>query len=295
MELSILIPAYNEADAITETITQLQTTFDALDVIYEIIVINDGSADATVQRAIEAGAQVVSHPTNGGYGRALKTGMRHARYDWIAIIDADSTYPIQQFPELMAYVPHFDMVVGARTGAHFWGGWRKRLGRLILHSMIAFVVGRPIPDANSGMRVFRKAIALRHSQRISSGFSFTTTLTLAMFLEEHFVQYVPIAYYERVGSSKVRLFWDSLRTTQIVVQAILLYNPLKLYLGVCFLAVGFGVVAGLIAIPAVSVAMGLGIIVAAVFVAILVGALGLQVEANRLLSIRTRALDDTKT
>lgn len=280
--LSFLIPAYNEANSISSTIAKVTSTLEKCDVVYELLVIDDGSKDDTYKIATEAGVTVIQHPTNRGYGRALKTGLQHAKYDWIAIVDADGTYPIDEFPVLLEHIPAFDMVVGARTGKHFWGGPRKRIGRIMLHSMLRYVIGDTIPDANSGMRVFRKSIALQHISRISSGFSFTTTLTLAMFLDEHFVKYVPIPYYERVGKSKVKLGVDSLRMLQILTMASLFYNPLKLFLFVCGVVLFLSIAFTSVALIFTSLALPTMIFAVGIFISILVGSLGLVAEALRL-------------
>jgi polyisoprenyl-phosphate glycosyltransferase len=279
--LSCLIPAFNEADSIVATIQEIKNVMGATGTVYEIIVIDDGSRDNTAILAQEAGVKVVRHPKNGGYGLALKTGMRHASYDWIAIVDADGSYPIQRLQDLLNHIPHFDMVVGARTGQEYWGSARKRFGRLMLNRLVEFVIGQRIPDINSGFRIFRKEIALAHSRRISSGFSFTTTLTLAMFLESHFVHYVPVDYFKRTGKSKVKMGRDTLRLLQILVQAILYYNPLKLFLPVCIASVGIGVVVALLALLAGS-AYGLLVLAFSILVAFVIGALGLVAEEIRL-------------
>ncbi len=280
--ISILIPAFNEDACIQETIHEVRSVMDATGFCYELIVIDDGSSDDTAAQARAAGVEVVSHPANGGYGLSLKTGIRHARYDWCAILDADATYPVRQLPELLSYIPAFDMVVGARTGKVYQGSFFKRTGRAFLTLAVEYVVGLRIPDVNSGMRVFRKEIALAHTRRISAGFSFTTTITLAMLLEHHFVRYVPIEYYPRVGQSKVRFSTDILRMLQIVSSAMLYYNPLKLFLMVCFLDLILG---GLLAaLLAAFVSLASAGIALAVFLAItlLTGAAGFLAEAMRL-------------
>jgi glycosyltransferase involved in cell wall biosynthesis len=177
-----------------------------------------------------AGVRVIRHPANGGYGRALKTGLRGAAGDWIAIVDADGSYPIEQLPRLLAHVPQFDMVVGARSGVHYQGSVFKGWSRKVLGYLVRFVAGVSVPDVNSGMRVFRRDIAIANIDRIGNGFSFTTTLTLAMLLQGHFVHYVPIDYLARIGRSKVRVPRDTLRMLQILVMAVVSYNPLKLFL-----------------------------------------------------------------
>jgi polyisoprenyl-phosphate glycosyltransferase len=174
------------------------------------------------------------------------------------------------------------MVVGARTGKHYWGSFSKRWSRTFLLRIVEFVVGRHIPDVNSGFRVFNKAVALEHANRISSGFSFTTTITLAFFFEEKFVKYLDIEYYQREGKSKVHVRRDSLRMLQIVTQAILYYNPLKLFLLLCFLSIIVGVSAALVALIAGALFQALILVSISVLVSIILGGLGFVAEALRL-------------
>jgi glycosyltransferase involved in cell wall biosynthesis len=237
MKISVLIPAFDEARSIESTIARVATVLGASGIDYETIVIDDGSTDETAALAEATGARVLRHPANAGYGRALKTGLRAASGEWVAIVDADGTYPVEDLPRLLEGTPRFDMVVGARRGAHYRGSLLKWLGRQVLERMVHFVAGVRVPDVNSGMRVFRKTIALANIARIGNGFSFTTTLTLAMLLEGHFVQYVPIDYAPRIGTSKVRMSRDTLRMLQILVMAINWYNPLKLFLLLAYLLV----------------------------------------------------------
>jgi glycosyltransferase involved in cell wall biosynthesis len=236
MMVSVLIPAFNEGRAVRQTVVTVRETLRAASIEHEIIVIDDGSTDETAREAAAAGAILLRHPINRGYGRALKSGLRHATGELIAIIDADGSYPTDELPQLIERCDTFDMVVGARQGIHYRGSWAKYLGRAALERMVLFVTGVRVPDVNSGLRVFRKQIALEHIAHIGNGFSFTTTLTLAMLLEGHFVEYVPVPYHVRVGPSKVRFRRDVLRTLQILTNAVVAYNPLKLFLLLMYLA-----------------------------------------------------------
>lgn len=228
--ISVVLPAYNEAGAVGATVTELHRVLTARAIPFEIIVVDDGSTDSTGTDAANAGARVLEHPQNMGYGNALKTGIRSARYEWIATSDADGTYAAEDLVRLIEYTPRFDLVVGARSGPNFWGSIFKQPARRAFLWLSEFVTGSRIPDVNSGLRVFRRSVILEHFPRISGGFSFTATMTLAMLLESYFVKYVPIGYAPRVGRSHVRLVRDTLRAAQIVVQAILYYNPIKLFL-----------------------------------------------------------------
>ena len=231
--ISIIVPAFNESVAISDTVKGL------LNIIHsheysggEVLVVDDGSSDQTGDKAENAGARVLRHPHNVGYGRALKTGILAAQHDTIVIIDADLTYPADSIPDLLRVFEeeHYDMVVGERTGSYYRGGMAKWLLRLVLRALVEFSAGRSIPDINSGLRVFSKASVLHYLNHLCNTFSFTTSLTLAYMMTGRFVGYVPIEFFERRGSAKVRLVRDSLRTLQYVVQAINYYNPLKIFL-----------------------------------------------------------------
>jgi glycosyltransferase involved in cell wall biosynthesis len=229
--ISVVIPALNEQDEIGRTVTRVRDVlsangFDA----YEVIVVDDGSSDETGARAKQAGALVLRHPHNVGYGRSLKTGIRAARYDTIVISDADGTYPIEAIPELIAcYGNGYDMVVGARGGKHYRESLLKMPLRRVLRWIVEFTAGRSIPDINSGLRAFRRSTVLEYDDRLCDTFSFTTSMTLAYMMTGKFVAYVPIEYRKRVGTSKVRLYRDSMRTLQYIVEAAIYYNPLKMF------------------------------------------------------------------
>jgi glycosyltransferase involved in cell wall biosynthesis len=227
---SVVVPAYNEGLAVGDVVRRIIATMTSTGQPFEVIVVDDGSSDDTAEGARDGGATVVSHPQNAGYGAALKTGITRARYDHIVITDADGTYPIDRIPDLMAHADRFDMVVGARTGANYRESWFKEPARIIFGAMVEWVTGTSIPDVNSGLRVFRTALARQYFHVISQGYSFTTTITLAALSNGYFVKYLPIDYHRRVGSSKVRLARDIPRTTQIVLQACVYYNPIKLFL-----------------------------------------------------------------
>jgi glycosyltransferase involved in cell wall biosynthesis len=230
--ISLIIPALNEEVSVRRTVEAAGAVLtDAGVRPFEIIVVDDGSQDLTLQQATKAGARVIRHPHNAGYGRSLKDGIRAASFDTIVIIDADGTYPAGSIPALLEeYGKGFDMVVGARRGKHYEGSFGKILLRFVLKMIVEFTCGRTIPDINSGLRIFSKATILPFFPRLCDTFSFTTSLTLAYFMCGRFVSYVPIDYDERAGKSKVRLLRDSLRTIQFIVEAILYYNPIKIFL-----------------------------------------------------------------
>lgn len=227
--VSIIIPAKDEEEAIAATIDQVRLAMKEID--YEIIIVDDGSGDATAGRALSKDVKVISHPHNLGYGASLKTGIRAAKYDTIVITDADGTYPNEQIPLLLdEYSKGFDMVVGARTGQNYFESVLKAPLRLVLKFMVEYTAGRKVPDVNSGLRVFSKQKATLFFNHLSNTFSFTTSITLAYMMNTLFVQYIPIPYHKRAGKTKVHLFRDALRTLQYIIEAITYYNPLKIFM-----------------------------------------------------------------
>ncbi|HWP43536.1 MAG TPA: glycosyltransferase family 2 protein, partial [Blastocatellia bacterium] len=154
--VSVVIPAYNEELMIGSVVNELQELFGQHDIGLEIIVVDDGSTDSTAQAARAAGARVIQHRSNRGYGASLKTGISAATHDTIGIIDADGTYPARYLPRLFAELERADMVVGARTGQNVHIPMVRRPAKWVLKHLANYVSGANIPDLNSGLRVFRR-------------------------------------------------------------------------------------------------------------------------------------------
>ena len=244
MSLSVIIPAFNEENAIADTIKRIQNLGRKENREIEIIVVNDGSSDTTAEIARSSGAKVIDHPENGGYGLSIQHGIEVASHSLIGITDADGTYPIEEFPKLiqMVEVQGFDMAVGARTGSEHKKGLFKYPSRIMFRLLAEYVSGRRIPDINSGLRVMKKDKLLMHYERTCLGFSFTTSITLIFMLKGYFVGYTPIPYAKRVGNSKIRHFRDTLRTAQIMISVIAHHNPLKLFLLLSMMSTLFSLV-----------------------------------------------------
>lgn len=232
-EVSVVIPAYNEEGAIAGVLDRLCQDLADSCLRHEIVVVDDGSHDntAAIARA-HNGVTVLQHRKNRGYGAALKTGIRHAQYPVVCITDADGTYPNQRIPELTRRLiaEEYDMVVGARTGDNVSIPLVRRPAKWAIGRLANYVAGEPIPDLNSGLRVFRRDTALRFAGILPNAFSFTTTITLAMISNGYLVDYVPIDYYARVGKSKIRPVRDTLNFIRLVWRIALFFAPLKFFL-----------------------------------------------------------------
>lgn len=246
--ISVVVPALNEELAISDTVKSIASVLEANRLVpFEIIIVDDGSSDGTATLALEAGARVISHPHNVGYGRSIKDGIVAAKFETIVITDADGTYPIGDIPKLVdRHAVGFDMTVGARQGEHHRESIIKMPLRWILRKLVEFTAGRHIPDINSGLRVFDRSTALLYLNALCDTFSFTTSMTLSYMMTGRFVTYCPIDYHKRIGKSKVRLLSDSIRTFQYILEAAIYFNPLRMFIlasgllvlaaVVCFLA-----------------------------------------------------------
>jgi glycosyltransferase involved in cell wall biosynthesis len=234
VELSIVVPAYNEGDAIGPVLAELRETMDDSGFVYEVLVVDDGSTDNTADVAEAAGARLVRHSENRGYGAALKTGIRRAAYPLIGITDADGTYPNQRLPELtrLAVDGRYDMVVGARTGENVNIPLIRRPAKWALTRLANYLARATIPDLNSGLRVFRKESFEQFIRYLPSGFSLTTTLTLAMLSRDYVVHYVPISYHSRVGRSKISPIKDTLNILGLILRTVMYFAPLRVLLPV---------------------------------------------------------------
>ncbi|HEY2804499.1 MAG TPA: glycosyltransferase family 2 protein [Gemmatimonadales bacterium] len=236
--VSVVIPAYNEAAHVAEQVRAVQTVMNSSGWSYEIIVVDDGSTDGTAEAAAVGGVRVLRRSRNRGYGAALKLGIDHARHPWILITDADGTYPVDAIPSLLAASAQNDMVVGARTGAKVKIQLLRRPPKAFLNWLASYLAGQKLPDINSGLRLMRTDLVRRYEHLLPSGFSFTTTITLAAACNDHAVEYVPINYHARLGTSKMRprAAYDF---TLLILRNIVFFNPLKVFIpvgGVLFLA-----------------------------------------------------------
>ncbi len=229
LRVSVVIPAYNEEAAVGAEVRNVRQTLQRFGIAHEIIVVDDGSGDRTAEEAVLAGARVLQHLRNRGYGASLKTGITAARYDMIAITDADGTYPADQIPVLLEKLQTADMAVGARTGTNVNIPLVRKPAKLMLGWLAARIAGRKIPDLNSGLRVFRRELAMQYFPVLSNQFSFTTTITLALLADDYSVIYHPIDYFARVGKSKIvpRHFMDFI---VLVLRMAMLFQPLKVFI-----------------------------------------------------------------
>jgi glycosyltransferase involved in cell wall biosynthesis len=256
-DLSIVIPAFNEADGIGPVLARLSAVMAASGIDHEIVVVDDGSTDTTSQ-AVTAllgklgRVRLVSHDSNRGYGAALKTGILASEAPVVAITDADGTYPNDRIPELyrVLLARRADMVVGARTGDDVHIPLVRRPAKAALGTLANYLSGSRIPDLNSGLRVFRREPVVERFNLVSNGFSFTTTVTLALLARNHPVIFVPVDYARRTGSSKIRPIRDTFNFLVLILRVSVYFEPLKVFLPVSGALAAFGLFYGFVQVVA---------------------------------------------
>lgn len=218
--ISVIVPVYNEEKAIVGFLRELSKALEGF-VYNEIIVVNDGSSDRTLELIKSnpiRNLKIINHDKNFGYGKSIFDGILVAQYDCIAIIDGDGSYSPGKIKDLYAYYPQYDMVVGARRGGEYKKGIVRISMRMIFEYMVKCITGQSVPDVNSGFRIFFKNVAMKFQDLLCLGFSFTTSLTLVLLLNQYRVKFIPIDYLKRKGESKVVYFRDALRTGQMIVK-----------------------------------------------------------------------------
>lgn len=241
-QVSIVIPAYNEESRIGEVVGNLLKNINSWDIECEVIVVDDGSNDKTVEILKDYDVKLVQHEYNKGYGAALKTGISFSQYDVIAISDADGSYPIEEIPNLVNFIDQYDMVVGARTGDYAKVSPTRHLVKWFLNKYANYLVKIKIPDLNSGLRIFRKDVYSEFKKLLPNGFSFTTTITLALLSNDYRVKYYPIKYFKRGGKSKFKPISDTVNFFSLITRTSLYFNPLRVFVPVAFLLLLLGLV-----------------------------------------------------
>lgn len=236
--ITIVVPVYNEERGVAGVMERLSRL--ELGARIEVIAVNDGSKDNTAAVLAECAARipnlrVITHRKNQGYGAALKTGFTHAHTEVVVITDADGTYPEDKIRELIECIDDgAEMAVGSRTGAEVNIPTIRKPAKWFLKQLASFLAGTEIPDLNSGLRAFRRDLVMQYRPILPQGFSFTTTITLASLTNGHRVEYVPVNYAKRAGSSKIRPIKDTLGFTALIIRTVLYFNPLKVFYPVAF-------------------------------------------------------------
>jgi glycosyltransferase involved in cell wall biosynthesis len=239
--LSIVIPVYNEEEAIADVLDSIRETMDAADQQYEIVVVDDGSTDRTAEiLAARREIQLIHHEHNRGTGAARTTGIEAAKGDIIIMTDGDGTYPAQDMPRLLEALGQCDMVIGARRQEQGTLKWLRTPAKWFIRQLAAYLTDTRIPDLNSGLRAFKKDIALRYLNILPSTHSWVSTITIAFLSDGYSVDWLPIEYYKRRGTSTFHPIKDTYNYITLVVRSVTYFNPLKVFLPLSLFLATFG-------------------------------------------------------
>lgn len=240
--ISIVVPVYNERQAIGHDLDLITETMAASGYKYELIVVDDGSTDHTAEIARGKGVRLIQHPINRGSGASRRTGILEAKGEIVVMTDGDGSYPVQDIPRLLEHFPVYDQVVGARTSEQ--GRWPlfRVPAKWFIRKLACYLTDTDIPDLNSGLRAFKKEVMLKFLHLIPDGFSCVTTMTLAFLCNGYIIKYVPIDYYQRVGFSKFHPVRDTYSYLLTVVRMVMYFNPLKVFLPISLLLLFVGAI-----------------------------------------------------
>jgi glycosyltransferase involved in cell wall biosynthesis len=230
-QISVIIPAKNEAPGIGSIVSRVQKVLDEIGQRYEIIVVDDGSTDETAEKANEAGATVLCHPYNIGNGAAIKTGIRYARGSVFVMLDADGQHPPEEIPVMLKMLEKYHMVVGART-TESETSFHRNLANRIYNRFASYVCGRTIDDLTSGFRAIRAGAAKEFVTLLPNTFSYPSTITLATVRSGYSLAYFPIKSPKRTEGtgSKIKLLKDGSRFFLILFKITTLFSPMKIFL-----------------------------------------------------------------
>jgi polyisoprenyl-phosphate glycosyltransferase len=246
--VTVILPCYNEEGHVIAEVERISRAMDESGYSYELLAIDDGSTDQTLAKLHEASPgfphlEVVPMRRNGGSGVVRRVGTQRAQGEIVVWTDADMTYPNERIPELVQVLekdPMVDQVVGARTSEQGTYKLLRVPAKWFIRKFAERLTGAKIPDLNSGLRAFRREVALPYLRLLPAGFSCVTTITLAFLSNNHEVQYVPIEYSQRAGKSKFKFVSDVYKYILQVLRMTMYFNPLKVLmpLALTLLAIG---------------------------------------------------------
>jgi hypothetical protein len=227
-EVSVLIPCLNEEAAIEGVIEDAFEGLRRADVTGEVLVIDNGSEDRSVEIAHKAGATVV-HESHRGYGSAYLAGLDAARGRYVVMADGDGTYDLRELGEFVERLRDgADLVLGTRLRGEIEPGampWSHRyIGNPILTGMLRLLFGRVVSDAHCGLRAVNAGSA-RELGLSSTGMEFASEMVIKAAKQDLQIDEIEISYRTRVGESKLNSFRDAWRH----VRFMLVYSPTFLF------------------------------------------------------------------
>ena len=250
VDVTVVLPCFNEVGHVEAEIERIAGALDASGYTYDLDVYDDCSTDGTrelLAKLAESGRfprlRYFPRARNGGSGTIRRIGSQQARGEYVAWTDADMTYPNERIPEfvdMLAADPSYDQVVGSRRTEEGTYKMLRVPAKWAIRRIAEVLTDTKIPDLNSGLRVFRRAVSLPYLRLLPPGFSCVTTLTVSFLSNAHEVKYVPIEYAKRAGHSKFHFTKDAYRYILQVLRMVMYFNPLKVLMPVALTILGVG-------------------------------------------------------
>jgi glycosyltransferase involved in cell wall biosynthesis len=246
-KVSVIVPTFNEEEAIASDLEVILETMQASRWDYEVIVVNDGSTDSTaeiVRGFADRGVKLLEHRENRGGGFSRNTGIKAATGDVVMVTDGDGTYPNQDMPKLLEIMEEedLDMVVGARTKEAGTMRFLRMRAKWFIRKLAEWLSGFSIPDLNSGLRAMKKDVFMPFMEILPWGHSWVSTITLAMLSSGYNVDFVEIDYFPRKGKSTFHPLKDTYNYLTLVIRTVTWFNPLKVFFPAALLVIAAGLI-----------------------------------------------------
>lgn len=241
-DVSVVLPIFNEKGHLRAEIDRIAESLSASKYSFEIIVVDDGSTDGSEAELSKIeGITLIRHRLNQGSGAARRTGTTAARGRVVVWTDVDMTYPNNLIPDLVDAMEGYDHIVGWRQTEEGTLKWLRTPAKWLIRKLASYLSETDIKDLNSGLRAFRRDVAMQYVHELPKGFSCVTTLTMSFLGNGYSIGFYPIEYFPRAGRSKFHWLKDTRRYILQVIRMTLSYNPLKVFLpvGLLLLTLGF--------------------------------------------------------
>lgn len=272
--VSVVIPAYNEEAAIPSVIQEVKKAMAQTGLNYEILVVDDGSTDRTLERAKAEGVRTLRRPLRRGSGMARRNGIEAARGEIIVMLDADGSYTASDIPRLLEHFPQYDQVNGARQTEEGSLKWLRAPTKFFIRKLACYLSHTNIPDLNTGLKAFKRSVMLKYLWVLPDGFSCVSTMTLAFLCNGYNVKWVRTAYRQRIGKSKFHPVWDTVSYILTVIRMIMYFKPLSVFLPASLFLFCLAVIKGIHSVWFSTGRLGLFELIAGM-TAVLTGTLGL--------------------
>ncbi len=251
---SVIVPVFNEERGLPMVLEELVRSCPGA----EIIVVNDGSTDASARIAREFPVTVLTHEVNRGYGAALKTGIKGAKHERLVFFDGDGQHDPAYIPGMLDRLEDADLVIGERN-LYTRRSPLHSAGRAVLSRLVNFLTRMRVRDINCGLRVARRNAVLRYLGLLPDGFSFSTTSTVVFAKFRRHLIFVPVHVRRRIGESSVKLVRDGYGTLLLVIRLVALFDPLRVFLPPAFALMGLGIAYGIFKYLTLPVYLGLSV------------------------------------